>query len=292
MMAGPIRLNRKYSILSSAICLGLVVVVYYMYCVGELPKFFSGNFNEGSLRQSKPLTETKDDEIALKSPKPPAATASLPVDYSPLTFSESQQKCELFFTPAYLKHIATHQLPYCESESLSAFQCFTAPRLTIPMTGGWGQTDPLCIAQGVSFRPEQQTGSEQEFGIQCKLRDLAAERANSSDVATELEGFRDRPTDWGWYWGDTGVGASLKTWKFENSGDIEACTREKSDSKEWVMLMRRDSTDTHNLWHKLMEILQVRFRSYSFPCFFSSYFIPLHKCQRNESNDHVLLGAA
>lgn len=107
-MAGPIRLNRKYSILSSAICLGLVVVVYYMYCVGELPKFFSGNFNEGSLRQSKPLTETKDDEIALKSPKPPAATASLPVDYSPLTFSESQQKCELFFTPAYLKHIATY----------------------------------------------------------------------------------------------------------------------------------------------------------------------------------------
>jgi hypothetical protein len=49
MMAGPIRLNRKYSILSPAICLGLVVV-YFMYCVGELPKFFSGNFNEGSLR--------------------------------------------------------------------------------------------------------------------------------------------------------------------------------------------------------------------------------------------------
>lgn len=24
------------------------------------------------------------------------------------------------------------------------------------------------------------------------------------------------------------------------------------------MLMRRDSTDTHNLWHKLMKILQAR----------------------------------
>jgi hypothetical protein len=286
MMARPIRANRKYSILGSSIFLGLIVV-YYMCWVVELPNFLSGNFSDASLRQSKPSTGTEDDEIALKSPKAPAAIPSLPADYSTSTFGDSQQKCELFFTPTYLKHIATHQLPYCESESPSAFQCFTAPRLTIPMTAGWGQTDPLCIAQGVSFRPGQ-AGSDQEFGIQCKLRDLAAERASSSDAASELEGFRDRPTDWGWYWGDTGVGASLKTWNFENSGDIEACTRENSDSKEWVMLMRRDSTDTHNIWHKLMEILQVG------EIFFPLLFYPISfpsTCLSNESNDRHL-GAA
>lgn len=97
----------------------------------------------------------------------------------------------------------------------------------------------------------------EEFNIQCKLRDLASERASSAAAAQELEGFRDHPTDWGWYWGDTGVGASLKAWDFKDHGPLTGCTRENSSS-EWIMLMRRDSTDTHNLWHKLMEILQAR----------------------------------
>lgn len=36
------------------------------------------------------------------------------------------------------------------------------------------------------------------------------------------------------------------------------CTKDKSNPHDWIMLMRRDSTDTHNLWHKLMEIIQAR----------------------------------
>jgi len=125
-----------------------------MYWPDKLPNLFSGNFSNENPRQSKPLTETDGDETVLKSPKPPT-NPSLPADYSTSIFGESRQKCELFFMPTYLKHIATHQLPYCELESLSAFQCFVAPRLTIPMTAGWGQTDPLCVAQDVSFRSGQ-----------------------------------------------------------------------------------------------------------------------------------------
>lgn len=213
----------------------------------------SETFSEPSL-----AAETKDD-VALEIPKPastnteePGAAPALPAESS--ATAEGHEQCELFFTSSYLEHTATHQQPYCDAQSPSAFQCFTAPRLVIPPTAGWGTTDPLCVAQGVSFRPGQ--GSN-EFGVQCKLRDLAAERASSPAAAEKLEGFRDRPTDWGWYWGDTGVGASLNTWRFEDRRDPDGCTRENSNH-EWVMLMRRDSTDTHNIWHKLMEILQVR----------------------------------
>lgn len=89
------------------------------------------------------------------------------------------------------------------------------------------------------------------------MRDISGERASSAEAAKDLEGFRDLPTDWGWYWGDTGVGASLNTWRFSDDRNASGCTKENSNN-EWVMLMRRDSTDTHNLWHKLMEILQAR----------------------------------
>lgn len=94
------------------------------------------------------------------------------------------------------------------------------------------------------------------------MRDIASERASSTEVSIGLEGFRDHPSDWGWYWGDTGVGASLNTWDFVadyGEGDTSTnCTKENSNSYDWIMLMRRDSTDTHNLWHKLMEIIQAR----------------------------------
>lgn len=94
------------------------------------------------------------------------------------------------------------------------------------------------------------------------MRDLASERANSTEASIALEGFRDHPSDWGWYWGDTGVGASLNTWDFvADDGEADTstnCTKDNSNSHDWIMLMRRDSTDTHNLWHKLMEIIQAR----------------------------------
>lgn len=108
----------------------------------------------------------------------------------------------------------------------------------------------------MSFEPAQDSQAK-EFNLKCKLRDIAGERASSAEAAKNLEGFRDHPTDWGWYWGDTGVGASLNTWQFSDDRDDSGCTKENSN-KQWIMLMRRDSTDTHNLWHKLMEILQAR----------------------------------
>ncbi|TVY78244.1 EGF domain-specific O-linked N-acetylglucosamine transferase [Lachnellula suecica] len=239
-MAGPISLKRRYSLLLSSACLGLLVV-YYMYSAGEItvPSFVAGG------RES-----LQDVDAKLKSG---AAALTLPAEYS----TTNAQKCELFFTPSYLQHIATHQLPYCEAQSSSAFHCFTAPRLSIPLTEGWGETDPLCVAQGVSFHPGR-AGADRDFHLQCKLRDLVTERARFPEAAKELEGFRDKPTDWGWYWGDTGVGASLNTWNFEDPGDVTGCTRENINHSDWVILMRRDSTDTHNLWHKLMEILQAR----------------------------------
>lgn len=270
--------NRKYSLIlaSTCTCLGLVVL-YNIYWAGETPWFSSKN--EHSLPIPE-LSESKDSaNLESQNPEPSTAAApTLPPEYTTLT--EGQQKCNQFFTTSYLEHIATHQQPYCDAQSPSAFQCFTAPRLVVPVTGGWGPTDPLCIAQGVSFEPAQAGEAQdsqasrfdagfdtrlvlanelqsEEFNLKCKLRDIAGERASSAVAAKNLEGFRDKPTDWGWYWGDTGVGASLNTWQFSDDRDASGCTKQNS-SKEWIMLMRRDSTDTHNIWHKLMEILQAR----------------------------------
>lgn len=262
-MTNLLNAKRKYSVFCSS-CLGLIVL-YYVYSnrVSDPPDFI-GDSLSGSHQDSGPLSEVENDiALGLISSKPPSTTAQtflaaptlLPAEYS--TLDEGRQICKQFFTPSYLEHIATHQLPYCEAQSPSTFHCFTAPRLVVPVTAGWGPTDPLCIAQGVSFQPGQDAD---EFEIQCKLRDLAAERSSSEEAAEALEGFRDQPTDWGWYWGDTGVGASLDTWRFEDRGSITGCTKETSNN-EWVMLMRRDRNDTHNVWHKLMEILQVSSRS-------------------------------
>ncbi|KAI3393637.1 hypothetical protein diail_3864 [Diaporthe ilicicola] len=246
--------KRKYSLIFASACLGLVVL-YHVYWAGEIPIYPLGN--QYSLPTSQTSKAEDDIDLGPQSPTAPSdAAPTLPPEYSSLT--EGQQKCDLFFTTRYLEHIAAHQQPYCDSQSLSAFQCFTAPRLVIPATASWGQTDPLCIAQGVSFEPEQAREAQaKEFNVQCKMRDIAGERASSAEAAQDLEGFRDHPTDWGWYWGDTGVGASLNTWQFSDEPNASGCTRENSNNS-WIMLMRRDSTDTHNLWHKLMEIIQAR----------------------------------
>lgn len=260
MLSNQNAAKRKYSLFLCSSCL-VLFVLYYVYWTGGIPNL-TANDMTGSSEGPKPFLEPEDD-ITPNSPKPTIpATASqsaetkrpkptLPLEY--LTVPESQQNCELVFTPSYLEHVATHQLPYCEAQSPSAFQCFTAPRYVVSATAGWGATDPLCVAQGVSFNPGQES---RDFDIQCKLRDVATERASSPEAAKSLDGFRDRPTDWGWYWGDTGVGASLQSWNFADQREITGCTREKNDGK-WIMLMRRDSTDPYNIWHKLMEILQV-----------------------------------
>lgn len=275
MRTGVPGAKHKYSLILFTF-LNLTVLVR-IYWAGEIPGCSLGRLL--SLQDSEISKAEGDIDLQLQKPKASGTAApTLPPEYSTLT--EGQQKCDLFFTTSYLEHIATHQQPYCDAQSPSAFQCFTAPRLVVPPTASWGQTDPLCIAQGVSFEPAQagetqdsqarEFNSEiqcdlglaneqqsEEFSIQCKLRDIAGERASSAEAAKDLEGFRDHPTDWGLYWGDIGVGASLNTWRFSDDRNTTGCTKENSNNK-WIMLMRRDGANTHNLWHKLMEILQAR----------------------------------
>jgi EGF domain-specific O-GlcNAc transferase len=277
--------RRSNSVLLASICLGLLVL-YNLYWAGQIPRFSLKDEHSLPIPDVPEVKEvpdsvnleTQNPELSTPSIAATAAAPTLPPEY--LTMTEGQQKCNLFFTTSYLEQIATHQQPYCDAQSPSGFQCFIAPRLVVPITAGWGQTDPLCIAQGVSFQPKKAEGAQysqtsrfysgiesrlalanehplDEFSLKCKMRDIAGERASSSVAAKDLDGFRDKPTDWGWYWGDTGVGASLKTWQFLDNRDASGCTKANS-SKELIMLMRRDSTDTHNLWHKLMEIMQAR----------------------------------
>lgn len=135
-----------------------------------------------------------------------------------------------------------------------------------PVTGSCGETDPLCIAQAVSFEPAQDSQANrfksgidlsgpanwhhiEEFDIKCKLRNRAGERATSADTAKNLEGFAKILLTGV---GIAGVGASLNTWQFSDGRDASGCTKENKNQQR-IMLMRRDSTDTHNLWHKLRE---------------------------------------
>lgn len=131
--------KRHYLVLPLT-CLGLVVL-YFFYFVGDWHTEDVFRFRGFML----PAEINNDTELI--SVPPPVPT--LPSEY--VTLSKGQQECDLFFTTSYLDHIATHQLPYCDAQSLSSFHCFTAPRLTVSFTAGWGETDPLCVAQGVSF---------------------------------------------------------------------------------------------------------------------------------------------
>lgn len=132
-------------------CLGLVVL-YHLYWVGDW---------------------VSEDVLGLRKFTPPAeinnttnttelATAPVPTLPSEYLATKSQQECDLFFTTSYLEHIAKHQQPYCDAQSLSSFHCFTAPRLVVPMTAGWGETDPLCVAQGVSFNSATANGGDDQ----------------------------------------------------------------------------------------------------------------------------------
>lgn len=141
--------KRKCSLILASTCLGLVL--YHIYWAGEIPGYSLGS--QYNLPTSQVSKAEDDVEFEPQNPKASSAAApTLPPEYSTLT--EGQQKCDLFFTTKYLEHTATHQQPYCDAQSPSAFQCFTAPRLVVPATASWGQTDPLCIAQGVTFEPE------------------------------------------------------------------------------------------------------------------------------------------
>lgn len=59
------------------------------------------------------------------------------------------------------------------------------------------------------------------------------------------------------YWGDTGVGNTLKTWTFQSQPDTSRCSKQNS-TDDWIMLVRREVSDQQNIWHQLMQISQAR----------------------------------
>lgn len=125
----------------------VLVVLYHFYFLGDRHSEDVSGLR-GSLSPAE--IDNHPELISVPVPTPPA---QVPPEY--VALSKGQQECDLFFTTSYLDHIATHQQPYCDAQSLSAFHCFTAPRLNAPFTAGWGETDPLCVAQGVSFEHQE-----------------------------------------------------------------------------------------------------------------------------------------
>lgn len=168
--------------------------------------------------------------------KPPEA--DLPPEYSAL--SEDQQQCEDIYGNSYIKNIAKTSVNNCDDNSLSALHCFYGQRLWnrwVP----W-KKDPLCLAQGVNFVPTTPVFSPEyegaEFEMQCAKQNF------DQDLISD-------------YWGDTGVGNTLKTWKFQGQQDTSGCNKQNS-TDDWIILVRRETSDQQNIWHQLMQISQAR----------------------------------
>jgi hypothetical protein len=182
--------------------------------------------------QNLPIEET----TAKTSLKP--ANGDLPPEY--VTLSEDQQQCEDIYGNSYIKNIAKTSQESCGGKSLSGLHCFYGQRLWnrwVP----W-KKDPLCLAQGVSFVPSTPAFSPEyrgaEFEMQCEQQNF------NQDLMSD-------------YWGDTGVGNTLKTWKFQGEQDARKCSKQNS-TNDWIILVRREVSDQQNIWHQLMQISQAR----------------------------------
>lgn len=166
------------------------------------------------------------------------AQGDLPPEYSAL--SEDQQQCEDIYGNSYIRNIAKTSQENCGGNSLSFLHCFYGQRLWnrwVP----W-KKDPLCLAQGVSFVPTAPVFSPgykgAEFEMQCERQNF------DQDLISD-------------YWGDTGVGNTLKTWAFHGQQDIHSCNKQNS-TDDWIVLVRRETGDQQNIWHQLMQISQAR----------------------------------
>ncbi|KAH8774416.1 hypothetical protein F5883DRAFT_412613 [Diaporthe sp. PMI_573] len=166
------------------------------------------------------------------------ANGDLPPEY--VTLSEDQQQCEDIYGNSYIKNIAKTSQESCGGKSLSGLHCFYGQRLWnrwVP----W-KKDPLCLAQGVSFVPSTPAFSPEyrgaEFEMQCEQQNF------NQDLMSD-------------YWGDTGVGNTLKTWKFQSQQDTSRCSKQNS-TEDWIILVRREVSDQQNIWHQLMQISQAR----------------------------------
>ncbi|KAI3392027.1 hypothetical protein diail_6323 [Diaporthe ilicicola] len=166
------------------------------------------------------------------------AEDDLPPEYSAL--SEDQQQCEDIYGNSYIKNIGKTSQKNCGGKSLSALHCFYGQRLWnrwVP----W-KKDPLCLAQGVNFVPTTPIFSPgyagAEFEMQCERQNF------EQDLTSD-------------YWGDSGVGNTLKTWKLDGQEDTRKCSKQNS-TDDWIILVRRETGDQQNIWHQLMQISQAR----------------------------------
>lgn len=174
-----------------------------------------------------------------------------PKDYD---LSEDQAMCHTMFGPGYIKHIETHQHPYCEPSSSSFLQCFSAPRLPPPWMSMWSHErgDPICIARGVFYDPT----SELHFKAHCNARDFAGEfERMSPEDKIKNEALRHVPdlSQLDEYWGQSGVGGEFNVnWQFNES--VPRCSHENNNG-EWLYVIRREGTP--NVWHRVMDVWQA-----------------------------------
>ncbi|KAG8157964.1 hypothetical protein KVR01_012236 [Diaporthe batatas] len=204
--------------------------------------------NEGGEQDppAEPTTATGTEQPPSPPPPSPASADFLPPEY--LTLPEDQQQCEDIFGNSYIRNIAGTVQESCAAGSPSELHCFFGQRLRnrwVP----W-ERDPLCLAQGVRFAPSSGASafspgySGAEFEMQCEAQNFD----------------RDLMGD---YWGGTGVGNTFKTWKFMSeqqdgsSTGMSGCSKENS-TDDWIVLVRREISDQHNIWHQLMQISQAR----------------------------------
>lgn len=199
--------------------------------------------SSSTLQSPSDPDKPKQGEISLLESTATQSSSKLIQEYVPpeyLALSDDQQQCEDIYGNSYLTNIGKTQLQNCDSNSLSELHCFFGQRLWnrwVP----W-KRDPLCLAQGAKFAPNTPAFSSEykgaEFEIQCKRQNI------EQDLLSD-------------YWGDTGVGNTLKTWQFQGKQDISRCNKENS-TDDWLILVRRETGDLQNIWHQLMQISQAR----------------------------------
>lgn len=145
--------------------------------------------------------------------------------------------------------------------SKSGFECFK----TI-------HQDLICVGQGIQFTrlpPSSPFGgassdphyddngnttpqpAHRPFSMHCKLRNLTLERLDHPERISALEGYPSSE-DWKDYMYDTGIPTQLRSW---HDGSGLTCNKWKNDGTISV-LVRREGTG--NIWHKLLEMWQVR----------------------------------
>lgn len=153
---------------------------------------------------------------------------------------QDNQWCEDHYGPPYLRFLADHHIPYCESGSKSTLECFRT-----------NKNDPLCVARGVSYNPNPRNDIK-KFSMHCKARNFTLERAEHSEKAKELADIKDI-SEFETYFYDTGVKEQLKTWELGQGADT-GCTAKQNDNM-YTLLVRREGND--NIWNKLLELWQA-----------------------------------